>query len=109
LAGIHSQLALIRENNEFLYFWPALYSSVMSNPIHRIPENVPGRFYVDDSCIDCDLCRENAPEIFRRESNGGGYSVVYRQPVTPEEIASAEEAMNGCPMESIGNDGVADN
>lgn len=78
----------------------------MANPIDRHPENVPGRFYVDDTCIDCDLCRSNAPEFFRREDDRG-YSVVYRQPVTPEEIASAEEAMTGCPMESIGNDGVA--
>ena len=79
----------------------------MANPLDRNPENVPGRFYVDESCIDCDLCRENAPEFFRRE-NDCGYSVVYRQPVTPEEIASAEEAMKGCPTESIGNDGGAD-
>jgi ferredoxin len=34
-----------------------------------------------------------------------GFSFVYRQPVTPEERALAEEARQGCPTESIGNDG----
>ena len=77
----------------------------MANPQHRTPENVPGPYYVDDTCIDCDLCRETAPEFFRRHDDGG-YSVVYRQPITPDEIARAEEARQGCPTETIGNDGV---
>jgi len=33
--------------------------------------------------------------------------VVYRQPVTAEEIALAQEGMNGCPTDSIGCDGDA--
>jgi ferredoxin len=37
-----------------------------------------------------------------------GFSFVYRQPITPEERAAAEEAKQGCPTESIGNDGVAE-
>jgi ferredoxin len=78
----------------------------MANPLDRNPENVSGKFYVDETCIDCDLCRSNAPEFFRREDDRG-YSFVYRQPVTPEEIASAEEAMTECPSDSIGNDGIA--
>lgn len=67
----------------------------------RLPENAPGRFYVDSTCIDCDLCRGNAPEFFRRDDNIG-FSVVYRQPVTPEEIERCQEALHGCPSESIG-------
>jgi ferredoxin len=66
--------------------------------------NAPGRFYVDASCIDCDLCRENAPGTFRRNEEIG-LSIAYRQPKTEEEIAMALDAMNGCPTESIGNDG----
>jgi ferredoxin len=77
----------------------------MANPNDRNPENVPGRFYVDETCIDCDLCRSSAPDIFRRDDERG-YSIVYRQPVSPEEIASAEQAMLECPTESIGNDGT---
>jgi len=68
------------------------------------PENVKGRFYVDNSCIDCDMCRNIAPNFFKRQDEGG-YSYVYRQPQTSDEIAQAEEARTSCPTETIGNDG----
>jgi ferredoxin len=55
-------------------------------------------------CIDCDLCRETAPANFRR-SDDGGYSYVFKQPTTPEEEALCKEAMEGCPVEAIGNNG----
>lgn len=67
----------------------------------RLPQNIPGRFFVDDSCIDCDLCRENAPSFFRRDDDIG-LSYVFRQPETPEEIQQCLEALAGCPTESIG-------
>lgn len=70
----------------------------------KTPENVPGAYYVDDTCIDCDLCRNTAPDFFKRFDEGG-YTVAARQPQTPEEIALAEEALTGCPTDSIGNDG----
>lgn len=68
------------------------------------PENVLGRFYVDNTCIDCDLCRQIAPHSFKRHDESG-YSYVFKQPETPEEIAQAEEAVTSCPTETIGNDG----
>ncbi|MBL9202152.1 MAG: ferredoxin [Opitutaceae bacterium] len=76
----------------------------MPNLSDRLPQNVPGRFYVDASCVDCDLCRSTAPEFFGRDDETG-YSFVHRQPVTPAEIALAEEARGLCPTESIGSDG----
>lgn len=76
----------------------------MASTSERLPQNALGRYYVDASCIDCDLCRNTAPEFFRRDDETG-FSIVHRQPVTPEEIALAEEAREGCPSESIGNDG----
>lgn len=75
----------------------------MPNPLDRNPENVPGSFYVDNSCIDCDMCRGNAPQFFTRWDEGG-YSIVHTQPVTEEEIAQAIDAMEGCPSESIGRE-----
>jgi ferredoxin len=75
----------------------------MANRNDRLAENVPGAFYVDSSCIDCDKCRGEAPQFFRREDEIG-FSIVYRQPITPEEINQAEEARLGCPTESIGKD-----
>ncbi len=76
----------------------------MANLKDRLPENIRGRFYVDSTCIDCHLCHEAAPGFFRRQDDLGT-SIVYRQPVTPEEIDLAEEALSGCPADSIGNDG----
>jgi hypothetical protein len=36
----------------------------MANPKKRVPENVPGDFFVDSTCIDCDACRQIAPSVF---------------------------------------------
>jgi ferredoxin len=76
----------------------------MADKHNKNPENVPGKYYVDVTCIDCDLCRCTAPEIFFRQDDGG-YSYVQRQPTTPEEIALAEIARDECPTDTIGNNG----
>jgi ferredoxin len=76
----------------------------MANIIERLTNNVAGSFYVDSSCIDCDQCRSNAPSFFTRDDETG-FSIVFRQPETPEEIAQAQEALDACPSDSIGNDG----
>jgi ferredoxin len=60
-----------------------------------------GRYYVGSSCIDCDLYRTTAPAFFNRNDEIG-LSIVHFQPVTPNELALAEEAREGCPSESIG-------
>jgi ferredoxin len=49
-------------------------------------------------------CRETAPANFTR-SDDGGYSYVFKQPTTPEEEALCKEAMEGCPVEAIDNNG----
>ncbi|MGI8467072.1 MAG: ferredoxin [Pyrinomonadaceae bacterium] len=70
----------------------------------KLPENACGKYYVDNQCIDCDVCRDTAPKNFTREDENG-YSYVYRQPETPAEIELCEEALLACPVEAIGNDG----
>jgi len=65
---------------------------------------VAGRFYVDVTCIDCDLCRETAPANFARLDDEG-YSFVSAQPGTPAEEASCLAAMEECPVEAIGIEG----
>jgi ferredoxin len=77
----------------------------MADAANKYAENVEGKFYVDDQCIDCDLCRETAPANFKRNDDGG-HSYVYKQPETPEEEALCKEAMEGCPVEAIGSDGA---
>lgn len=43
----------------------------MADIDEKTPLNVPGKFYVDSSCLDCDLCRETAPENFGRDEDEG--------------------------------------
>ena len=38
----------------------------MANPKKRVPENVPGDFFVDSTSIDCDACRQIAIRHFTR-------------------------------------------
>jgi ferredoxin len=76
----------------------------MADQANKYAENVAGKFYVDNQCIDCDLCRETAPANFTR-ADDEGYSYVYKQPATDDELAQCVEAMEGCPVEAIGNDG----
>jgi len=71
----------------------------VANPAKRLPENVPGDFYVDESCIDCDACRQIAPTVFQ---DHGDQSSVYCQPRTNEEVLGALKAIVACPTSSIG-------
>jgi ferredoxin len=77
----------------------------MADQANRYPENVAGAYYVDNQCIDCDLCRETAPDNFKRNEDGG-YSFVYKQPENDDEAARCKEAKEGCPVEAIGDDGA---
>jgi ferredoxin len=79
--------------------------NLMADAANKYPENVPGKFYVDDQCIDCDLCRETAPANFKRNDDGG-HSYVFKQPENEEEERLSREAMEGCPVEAIGDDGA---
>lgn len=79
----------------------------MANTNSRLQQNAAGSYYVDSSCVDCDLCRNTAPDFFQRDDKIG-MSIVHRQPLTESEIALAEEAKAGCPTESIGSDGLAE-
>jgi ferredoxin len=82
----------------------SLFAATMANKADKWASNAPGKFYVDQQCIDCDLCRETAPGFFTRHDEGG-YSYVHKQPATEEEIALCMEALEGCPVEAIGQDG----
>src|SRR3954464_11916908 len=76
----------------------------MADAANKYPENTGGKYYVDNQCIDCDLCRETAPDNFKRNDDGG-YSFVYKQPENPDEEARCKEAKEGCPPEDLGDNG----
>lgn len=80
---------------------------MMADRTRRVPDNRPGPYYVDRECIDCDLCRELAPENFQRNEDEG-YSYVHKQPESDQERERCEEARDSCPVEAIGQDGQVD-
>lgn len=77
----------------------------MADFANKYSENVAGAYYVDDQCIDCDLCRETAPANFTRNDDGG-HSYLYKQPESDDEVTLCKEAMEGCPVEAIGSNGA---
>src|SRR5688500_12891318 len=72
----------------------------MASAARRLPENVGGPFFVDDSCIDCAKCREVAPATFA--DNGRGASFVFMQPGDEVARRRALMALVACPTASIG-------
>jgi glyoxylase-like metal-dependent hydrolase (beta-lactamase superfamily II) len=77
----------------------------MANLTKRLPQNIAGDFFVDDTCIDCDACRQIAPSVFR---DHGDQSSVFHQPKTEEETRRALMALAACPVGSIGTTGNQD-
>ena len=61
--------------------------------------NINGEFFVDTTCIDCDLCRQIAGDTF---ADVGDQSAVHHQPETPEQEFAALKALVTCPTASIG-------
>ena len=66
----------------------------MAQVERRLAANVDGDFYVDETCIDCDACRQIAPATFH---DHGAQSSVYRQPETDADVHRAMMALVSCP------------
>jgi glyoxylase-like metal-dependent hydrolase (beta-lactamase superfamily II)/ferredoxin len=77
----------------------------MASREQAVPENVPGPFFVDTTCIDCDTCRQLAPATF---GETGAYSFVRLQPRDDDERRAAARALVACPTGSIGGAPQAD-
>ncbi|MGE3776600.1 MAG: ferredoxin, partial [Pirellulaceae bacterium] len=74
----------------------------MADLAKSVRENVPGEFFVDTTCIDCDACRQIAPSVFGEAAEN---SFVRRQPTDAAERRSAWHALLSCPTGSIGTTG----
>ena len=74
---------------------------VMADRNKRLDSNVPGNFYVDATCINCDTCRQLAPLSFEEI---GDYSAVNHQPNNEREHHQAYQALLACPVGSIGTE-----
>jgi glyoxylase-like metal-dependent hydrolase (beta-lactamase superfamily II)/ferredoxin len=71
----------------------------MANVAKKVPENVPGDFFVDSTCIDCDACRQIAPSVF---GEAASTSFVKAQPRAASNHRDALHALLSCPTGSIG-------
>ena len=76
----------------------------MANPQSKTKGNVPGKYYVDTECIGCDACVLVAKKHFKIQLGEPTYAYVCKQPETPEELESCQEAIESCPVEAIGKD-----
>ena len=72
----------------------------MADRRRRLEANAPGAWFVDDSCIDCDACRQIAPHVFA-ETNG--QAVVTQQP-GEDQRADVFRALVACPVAAIGSE-----
>ena len=73
----------------------------MADRNKRLDSNVPGNFYVDATCINCDTCRQLAPSSFEEI---GDYSAVSCQPDGDEQVHRTYQALLACPVGSIGTE-----
>lgn len=69
------------------------------------PDNAPGAFFVDRTCIDCGTCYQFAPDTF---ADGGNHARVHAQPGDADTRLRASMALVACPVGSIGTDDKAD-
>ncbi|MFK8139482.1 MAG: ferredoxin [Bdellovibrionales bacterium] len=76
----------------------------MAEKDEKWPDNKPGKFYVDQACIACDACVTAAPDNFIMDEDTG-HAYVSKQPDGAEEEEMVVEALEGCPVEAIGDDG----
>jgi ferredoxin len=77
----------------------------MADRASKLPDNVPGAWYVDDTCTPCHVCLEEAPNLLRYNEDET-HVYFYKQPENDEETDDAQRAMDICPTLAIGNDGV---
>lgn len=76
----------------------------MADKNAKYPEQAAGKYYVDDTCIVCGACEAAAPDNFKL-SDDGSHDIVFKQPVSDDEEQACKEAMEGCPVGAIGDDG----
>lgn len=88
----------------------------MANPREQWADNVGGSssidgrevsFYVDRACILCSVCSDTAPANFRQSADGD-HDVCFRQPADADELLQCYTALENCPVEAIGDDGLTE-
>jgi ferredoxin len=75
----------------------------MADASKKNPLNLPGPFFVDDTCIGCEACIGEAPDNFKMDD--GNLAYVFKQPAEAGEREACESALDACPVQAIGKDG----
>ncbi|MCE0498134.1 MAG: ferredoxin [Methylacidiphilales bacterium] len=76
----------------------------MADKTLKVAENVPGKWYVDETCVPCQTCLTEAPDLLKYNDDETKV-YFFKQPSTAEEEDAAQRALDVCPTGSIGNDG----
>jgi ferredoxin len=86
----------------------------MADPNDKFEDNIGGfsivagkkiSFYVDRECILCGVCEEVAPKNFRMNDDES-HDICFKQPENEAELEECYEAMESCPVEAIGDNGL---
>jgi ferredoxin len=81
----------------------------MADKDDKLPENVAGKWYVDANCVPCHTCMEvEGADKFLKYNEDETYVYFFRQPEGEEEEDIAQETLEVCPTEAIGDDGDED-
>jgi len=65
-----------------------------------VEKNVSGRYYVDESCIYCEYCVENASGNFTHDPKNR-FAYISKQPENDIERQQISKSIEGCPTKSI--------
>ena len=76
----------------------------MADAANKVSENVTGPYYVDETCIACEVCVGEASNNFKM-TDDGDYAFVFKQPENDQEKTECDSALESCPVSAIGDDG----
>ena len=57
------------------------------------------KYVVNDNCVGCGLCEATCPEVFSLQAEGTAVAIPNEVP--EENLGSAAEAKDGCPVCAI--------
>lgn len=57
------------------------------------------KYKVNENCIGCGMCVNTCPEVFTMSDTG--QAVAIESEVPAENLADAENAAHGCPVDAI--------
>jgi hypothetical protein len=78
----------------------------MADNSSKVPENVPGPWYVDSTCTPCRTCLDvDGADSLIKWNDDETYVYFHEQPADAAQVAVAEEIMAVCPTAAVGSDG----